>query len=84
MDKHTAILRKKLARNKELAIEISNVLAKYQFDVPEGKTVVWGPIVVDDAETIWDAYGILVNGIPAPELLDAAHRFQEQFAIRQL
>ena len=81
MDKHTAILRKELVRNRELATEISNVLAKYEFEVPEGKTVVWGPIVVDDAETILDAYGILTNGIPAPRLLDAAYRFREQFAI---
>jgi hypothetical protein len=81
MDKNTVKLRKELARDKGLATEISNVLAKYKFEVPEGKTVVWGPIVVDDAETIWDAYGILVNGIPNPMLLEAAYRFREEFSI---
>jgi hypothetical protein len=81
MDKNTVKLRKELARDKGLATEISNVLAKYKFEVPDGKTVVWGPIVVDDAETIWDAYGILVNGIPNPMLLEAAYRFREEFSI---
>lgn len=81
MDKYTARLRKELVRNKRLATEISKVLANYEFEVPEGKTVVWGPIVVDEAVTIWDAYGILVNGIPNPMLLDAAYRFQDQFRV---
>jgi hypothetical protein len=81
MDEYTAKVRKDLVRNKELATEISNVLAKYKIEVPEGKTVVWGPIVVDDAVTIWDAYGILVNGIPNPMLLDAAYRFRDQFRL---
>ncbi len=81
MDKYTAKLRKEIVHNRELATEISNVLAKYKFELPEGKTVVWGPIVVDDAETVLEAYGILINGIPAPELLEAAYQFRDKFAI---
>ena len=81
MDKYTVKLRKELAQNRELATEVSQVLAQYKFELPAGKTLVWGPIVVDDAETILEAYGILINGIPAPELLEAAYQFRDKFAI---
>jgi hypothetical protein len=78
MENETAQLRKQLVQNKELATEISEVLAKYRLDIPKGKTVVWGPVVMDLPETLWEAYGILVNGIPAPDLLKAALLFKEQ------
>ena len=81
MDKYTAKLRRDLVRNKKLATEISNVLTKYKFEVPEGKTVVWGPIVVDEATSAFDIPRIWLEGIPQPELLAAAYRIQEQFAL---
>jgi hypothetical protein len=83
VDKHTARLRKDLFHNRELATEISNVLSKYELDVPGGMTVVWGPTLVADPDTILEGYGILINGIPAPELLEAAYRFRDQFAIER-
>jgi hypothetical protein len=81
MDKYSAKLRKKLASDKELATQISTVLAKFDLAVPEGMTLVWCPTVIEDAKTLIDAYGILINGIPNPRLLDAAFRFEEQFRI---
>jgi hypothetical protein len=68
-------------RNQKLATEISNVLAKYELAVPEGKMVVWGPTVVDVAESAFDLPRIWLEGIPAPELLEAAFRLQERFRL---
>ena len=74
-------LRKVLARDEKLAMEISEVLSKYQFDVPGDKIVVWAPTLVDKPKNTLEAWGILVNGIPHPRYLEAAHRFNTQFRI---
>ena len=82
MDKYTARLRTELVHNKELATEISNVLSKFELAVPAGRTLVWCPTVYEDAETVLDAYRILINGIPNPMLLEAGFNFREQFRVR--
>ena len=79
MGEYTAKLRKELVRNKKLATEISNVLAKYELQAPEGMMVVWGPAVIDRATSAFDIPRIWEIGIPPPELLAAAYRFEEKF-----
>jgi hypothetical protein len=81
VDKYTAKLRRDIVRNEKLATEISQVLAKYELKVPEGKMVVWGPTVVDEATSAFDIPRIWLDGIPRPELLAAAYRIQERFAL---
>lgn len=42
-------------------------------------TVVWGPTVIAEARSAFDIHRIWLEGIPAPELLHAAYRFDEEF-----
>jgi hypothetical protein len=79
MDGYTAKLRRELVANKKLATEISEVLARYELAAPEGMTVVWGPTVIAEARSAFDIHRIWLEGIPAPELLRAAYRFEEEF-----
>ena len=81
IDNETVQLRKDLARNEKLALEISELLSQYQFDVPDGKIVVWGPMVLDKPDYIWDVYHLLINGIPHPDYLRTVLRFDKQFRI---
>jgi hypothetical protein len=81
MGEYTAKLRRQIVRNQKLATEISNVLAKYQLEAPEGKIVVWGPSVVDAATSAFDLPRIWLEGIPAPDLLEAAYRIQDRFRL---
>jgi hypothetical protein len=83
VDKYTARIRKDLVRNKAMAAEISEVLAKYKFEIPDDKIVVWGPMVFDLPDTVWEAIDILRNGIPAPELLEAAFKGLDKFNVRR-
>jgi hypothetical protein len=41
--------------------------------------VVWGPTVVDEAVSAFEIPRIWIDGIPAPELLEAAYRFEDKF-----
>jgi hypothetical protein len=79
VNQYTAKLRRELVANRKLATEISNVLAKYEMAAPEGMMVVWGPTVVDEAVSAFEIPRIWIDGIPAPELLEAAYRFEDRF-----
>jgi hypothetical protein len=81
MDGYTAKLRRELVANKKLATEISEVLARYELATPEGMMVVWGPTVVAQARSAFDIHRIWLEGIPAPELLQAAYGFEDRFRL---
>jgi hypothetical protein len=78
---YTAKLRRELVANKQLATQISEVLAKYELAAPEGMMVVWGPTVIAEARSAFDIHRIWEVGIPAPELLHACYGFEGKFRL---
>lgn len=81
MEKETFDLSFELAQNPDLAMQISKAVSKFQLKAPAGKVVVWVPVLADKPLTLLEAHKLLINGIPAPDYLNAAIRFREQFGI---